>query len=68
MAIINYNSSPGITRLAEANSAKDNREEEKIPKTISNKLDLLDTKLDNLYKSVYISRPDNQHKIGRAHV
>lgn len=62
MAAINYNNTSGITRVNEA-SNNDNKVEEKIPRSISSKLDLLDTKLDNLYKNVYISRPDNQHNM-----
>lgn len=61
MAIINRNIN-GITRISEA---KDDKQgiEEKIPRSISNKLDLLDNKLDGLYKTVYISRPDNRNNM-----
>ncbi len=62
MAIIDYNSS-GVMRINEAGNKDDNIELAKIPRNISSKLDLLDTKLDNLYKSVYISRPDNKHNM-----
>lgn len=34
-------------------------------KKISNKLDLLDKKLDGLYKDIYISRPDNKNNLDR---
>ena len=59
MAIINYNSS-GVTRVNEAGR---DQAPDKIPRSISNKLDLLDDKLDSLYKQVYISRPDNKHNM-----
>ena len=62
MAVINQNTGGGITRMNENNnSSNDNKDEIKIPKTLSSKLDLLDDKLDSLYKNVYISRPDNVH-------
>lgn len=61
MAVINYNST-GVTRVNEANST-DDKKENKIPRSISSKLDLLDDKLDGLYKSVYISRPDNKNNM-----
>lgn len=61
MAVINYNGT-GVTRVNEANS-NDKKEENKIPRSISSKLDLLDDKLDGLYKSVYISRPDNKNNM-----
>ena len=61
MAVINYNTGGGVTRLREDSNTSNNKDEVKIPKSVSSKLDLLDNKLDNLYKSVYISRPDNVH-------
>ena len=61
MAVMNYNNT-GVTRVNEANS-NDKKQEEKIPRSISSKLDLLDNKLDGLYKSVYISRPDNKNNM-----
>lgn len=39
---------------------KDNTTEEKIPRSVSKKLNLLDQKMDGLYKDIYISRPDNR--------
>ena len=60
MAVINYNNT-GVTRISESDSNK--KEENKIPRSISSKLDLLDDKLDGLYKSVYISRPDNKNNM-----
>ena len=60
MAVINYNNT-GVTRISESDGNK--KEENKIPRSISSKLDLLDDKLDGLYKSVYISRPDNKNNM-----
>ena len=62
MAVINYNSG-GITRVIEASNNDKSNDEVKIPHSITNKLDLLDDKLDSLYKSVYISRPDNKNNM-----
>ena len=62
MAVTN-NDSNGILRINEADSKNQQQEENKPSRSITNKLDLLDTKLDNLYKSVYISRPDNRHNM-----
>ena len=58
MAIINNNLG-GVTRLNESND----QENEKVSRAITKKLDLLDTKLDSLYKSIYISRPDNKNNM-----
>ena len=46
---------------SEATNNKD--DPNKIPKKISNKLDILDQKIDGLYKDIYISRPDNMHNL-----
>lgn len=43
----------------------ENSPEQNIPgsRKISNKLDLLDKKMDSLYKDVYVSRPDNKKNL-----
>lgn len=54
----------GVSYVQEVNS-KDSKENKNIPgsRIINKKLDILDNKMNNLYKSVYISRPDNMNNL-----
>ena len=46
------------------NTNESKKEETKITsRKINNKLDLLDQKLDSLYKDIYITRPDNKRNL-----
>lgn len=46
------------------NTNESKKEESKInSRKINNKLDLLDQKLDSLYKDIYITRPDNKNNL-----
>ena len=50
MATVNRNSSTTAKGISRSNGGA----------AIDKKLDLLDQKLDGLYKDIYISRPDNK--------
>ena len=65
MAIIRDINSTGIYSEAavNTNAAKKKKDEERVPRKISAKLDILDQKIDGLYKDIYISRPDNDHSL-----
>lgn len=65
MAIIRDINSTGIYSEAAVNTsdAKKKKDEERVPRKISAKLDILDQKIDGLYKDIYISRPDNDHSL-----
>ena len=64
MAIIrDINNSTGIYSEATNNNSVRKKDEDKIPRKVSAKLDILDQKIDGLYKDIYISRPDNDHSL-----
>ena len=57
-----FDNNSGIYSEAAATS-KNTKDQNKIPRKISTKLDILDQKIDGLYKDIYISRPDDDHSL-----
>ena len=57
-----FDNNSGIYSEAAATS-KNPKDQNKIPRKISTKLDILDQKIDGLYKDIYISRPDDDHSL-----
>lgn len=59
MAVIRNNDET-LNVYSESSKPKNN---DKIPRRISTKLDILDQKIDGLYKDIYITRPDNKNSL-----
>jgi hypothetical protein len=58
---------PAATRnTSVTEDSKSQQQTNRANKSITNKLDLLDKKMDSLYKDVYISRADNKNNLAKT--